>query len=572
MTKPFRPSDSVVRLDPGMHTALIRRIALSGDGSLLATASHDKSVRLWDVSLTDGTSLSLRRTLRPAIGPGDDGKINAVALAPDGTWCAAGGWFKTNADEYVAVFDTGTGEIQTLLGPLAHVIHDLEVSPDGKFLAAGLGGKGGIRVWHLIDGQWQRAYADLDVAGDVDGLAFTRDGRLYATCSDGYLRAYGPDGRRIVKVSAPGGRHALGIAASPDGLRVAVGYQNTLRVDVLNAANLALAYKVDTGGLVGGNLAVVAWRPDGGLAAAGTHGAASSPIVLWQSAGRDGPKLIPGPLNTVMDLVPHPAGALAFAGFDPSFGLVSAASPAGVMMAPPMADFRAGKFKPFLVSADGRRVRFGLGPQGTAPHIVDIGALALSPSPIAPPDLLAADISSLAIEGWQDTPRPVLGGRWRIGLKDDELAHSLAILPRREGFLLGTEWRLRRFDRFGRHVWRRPAPGPVWCVNTAADGRLVVAAYGDGTIRWHSARDGGLLLSLFVHVGWPGWPDWQDPQAKSWILWTPDGYFAGAPGCDRLIGWHVNHGMEHAAEFIHATHGAAEYHRPERVQAALDEI
>lgn len=572
MTQPVRPADSVIRIDPGMHTALIRRIAVSGDGRLLATASHDKSIRLWDVTPPDYASLTLRRTLRPAIGPGDDGKINAVALAPDGDWCAAGGWFKSNADEYIALFDTRTGEIRSLLGPLAHVIHDLDVSPDGTFLAAGLGGKGGIRVWRLHEGQWQRAYADSDVGGDVDGLTFTRDGRLYASCSDGYLRAYAPDGRRVLKVSAPGGRHALGIAASPDGLRIAIGYQHTLRVDVLNASNLALAYKADTGGLFGGNLAVVAWRSDGSLVAAGTHGTASSPIVLWPTAGRDPPKLLPGPLNTVMDLAPHPAGAIAFAGFDPSFGLVTVDGSPGVMVPPPLADFRAGKFKSLLVSADGRRVRFGLAPQGTAAHLIDIDAPMLSPSPIAPPDLLSPDTTSLPIESWHDSPSPVLGGRWRIGLKDEEMARSLAVLPRREGFLLGTEWRLRRFDRYGRHVWRRPAPGPVWCVNAAAEGRLVVAAYGDGTVRWHSARDGKLLLSLFVHVDWPDWPDWQDPRPAGWILWTPDGYFTCARGCENLIGWHVNHGLKRAAEFISADNSAADFNSPQNIRAAIDKI
>ncbi len=39
--------------------------------------------------------------------------------------------------------------------------------------------------------------------------------------------------------------------------------------------------------------------------------------------------------------------------------------------------------------------------------------------------------------------------------------------------------------------------GVVWAVNLSADGRFVVAGYGDGTIRWHRFRDGREVLALF---------------------------------------------------------------------------
>jgi hypothetical protein len=78
--------EPILRINPGMHTASIKRIGVDAKCTLLATASQDKTVRLW--RLPEG---KLLRTLRPPMGPGNGGKVYAVALAPDGSWVAAGG-------------------------------------------------------------------------------------------------------------------------------------------------------------------------------------------------------------------------------------------------------------------------------------------------------------------------------------------------------------------------------------------------------------------------------------------------------------------------------------------------
>ena len=99
-------------------------------------------------------------------------------------------------------------------------------------------------------------------------------------------------------------------------------------------------------------------------------------------------------------------------------------------------------------------------------------------------------------------------------------------------------------------------PGVAWGVNLAREGRLILAAYGDGTIRWHRTADGEELLALFIHV-----PD--DPKAdKRWVLWTPEGYYTASPGGEDLIGWHVNRGPDQAADFYPAETFRSTFHRP----------
>jgi WD40 repeat protein len=92
-------------LDPGMHTARIIRADVDAAGRYAVTGSEDKTVRVWSVE-TGG----LERTIRLPAGPGDVGKVYAVAISPDGEVIAAGGWTTGVAgQEKIYLFDRATG-------------------------------------------------------------------------------------------------------------------------------------------------------------------------------------------------------------------------------------------------------------------------------------------------------------------------------------------------------------------------------------------------------------------------------------------------------------------------------
>jgi len=323
-----------LRLAPAMHTAVIKRISLSADGTLMASASDDKTVKLW--ALPEGR---LERTLRPPIGEGDEGKVYAVAMDPAGRWVAAGGWMGENGTgkTQITVFDTDTGAVRARLGPLPKVVLNLEVSPDGARLAAGLGGANGIRLWETAG--WQPVGEDTDYGGQVYGLAFAADGRLASTSYDGQVRLYGGDGQLLAKARALGGERPYGIAFSPDGARLAVGYADSLAVDVLDAASLERLYAADTAGLSGG-LMSVAWLGEAGAglrrAAGGRGGAAGEcPLFTWDEAGRGARRPWPGPANTIHDLAPTPEGGLALASGEPSLALYTPEGDRRVTKPPP---------------------------------------------------------------------------------------------------------------------------------------------------------------------------------------------------------------------------------------------
>ena len=105
--------------------------------------------------------------------------------------------------------------------------------------------------------------------------------------------------------------------------------------------------------------------------------------------------------------------------------------------------------------------------------------------------------------------------------------------------------------------------GVVWTVSTLpANGKVVMAGYGDGTIRWHRLTDGQELLALFVHKA-----------DRRWVAWTPKGYYIASPGAESLIGWHVNgKTWDETAQFFSADRFRDQFNRPDIVKLVLETL
>ncbi|QWR77201.1 caspase family protein [Candidatus Magnetomonas plexicatena] len=557
------PTEPILRINTEMHTAPILRIGVDAANKYLVTGSHDKTVKVWDIR--DLSSVKLIQTLRVPIGLGDEGKIYAVAISPDGKTIVCGGW---SAEDSIYIFDRQTRKIVKRIAGLLDVISHLAYSKDGGFLAATLGGTNGIRIYETNN--YTQTASDSEYDDGSFGADFDKEGRLVTSSNDGYIRLYDSDFKLIKKEKSQGGNKPFSVRFSPDGSQIAVGFADTSKVDILSGADLSYQYSPDTSG-ANNNLGRVSFSPDGKYLYAGGKTIANGQhfIRKWLDSGRGQYKDLSASNSTIMQIISLKNGGIVFGSQDPAFGIFDSNDTPIVFKQSDIADYRGIENAPqiseeFQISQDAKTIRFWYEPRGNSPKVFSLKDRELLDVSDLKDDLLKPIFKSekLNITYWLNNDYPKLNGT-PLKLKQYEVSRSLAILPNDSGFLLGTEWYLRFFDTNGKEKWNASSPGVVWNVNVSPDGKIAVAAFIDGTIRWYRVSDGKELLAFFPL---------NDTERNKWVLWTPTGYYDASVGGDELIGWHVNRGKDKEADFYSVSKFSHIYYRPDIVSKVLDTL
>jgi WD40 repeat protein len=186
------------------HADVVSSVAFRPDGKALASASYDRTVRVWD--------LATSRAERVLTGHSDF--VHAVAWSADGQWLAS-----ASKDRSVKVVEAATGKSRlTFSGPEQDVLA-VAVSPEGQVVSAGY--DPALLWWNSKTGERIRSQGGHGVA--VHELAFSRDGKLLLSAGgDGTLRLWnGASGAPLRSMSV--GSVVYAAALGPAGKRAASG-------------------------------------------------------------------------------------------------------------------------------------------------------------------------------------------------------------------------------------------------------------------------------------------------------------------------------------------------------------
>lgn len=556
-------SEPLLRIETAMHTAPLSQISVDSEGRYLLTGAADQTLRLWN--------LADKRMLRVFRLPGSSSRHQAAALSPNGEWVAAGG-MTAGQGSVVYVFSRTTGEIVRDLSGLPSELVSLVWSPDGRFLLL-VSHRHGIRVYRTDD--WamvgEDRYSSESWRGDI-----SVDNRVAVSSFDGTLRFYQIEPTRLQRLAAvpSGAAKPVGVSFSPDGRRLAVGFLESPKVSVFDASSFRQLYAASVDGAGNGSLYEVEWGRNDVLYAAGQYrkggalaallgawgaGEARRPTLIrrWRHGGSGRGEDIEAAHDSVNSLAALPDGGVAFGTMDPAWGVVGEDGGREFVQRGLGADFY-GLAPGIKLSPDGQVVEFAYEASGESPAYFDVASRTLHDGSSSVALAAAQTARGIKLSTKGGFPRTVFNGR-ELPLEAGEFDRGRAVAADGSGFVVATDFHLRFYDAQGRETWRQRTPAtPRGGVNISQDGRLVVAAYLDGTLRWYRRSDGQPLLALWPHS-----------DRERWVLWSSSGFYDAAPGSEAFLGWQVDRFDESpalpAGEMGAAARGAVNADRTSRV-------
>ncbi len=210
------------------HESAVNAVAIARDGRII-TGGEDARIAVWQPGAQSPASVL----------QGHTAPIVALSISPDGRTLASASWDRTArlwplpaTGLWGSLFGSG-GTVRVLEGHQQNV-NGVAFTPDGKAVVTA-GYDLTVRIWPLSEG----APAIVTLPTPLNAVAVARDGEIVAGSADGRVFFISPQGELLAEVSASEAP-IIAIATSPDGALVAAaGIRGSVAIIERGARRLA---------------------------------------------------------------------------------------------------------------------------------------------------------------------------------------------------------------------------------------------------------------------------------------------------------------------------------------------
>ena len=280
-------SGQLVRTFEG-HSQEVVSVAFSPDGVRLLSGSYDATIKLWDAATG--------QLVRTFVGHSD--RVYSAAFSPDGARVVSG-----SEDKTLKLWETTTGALLRTF-PAHSRVYSVAFAPDGARVVFGCENKS-LKVWDAVSGQLVRAFAGHSNA--VASVAFSPDGaRVVSASLDRTLKVWDAASGELVRTLSGHSGSVMSVAFSPDDTRVVSGSYGK-RVELWDTSTWQLLRTFEETASV----LSVAFSPDGRRLLAGSHDAT---LKLWDAASGELVRTFDGHTEGVTSVAFSPDGERMVAG------------------------------------------------------------------------------------------------------------------------------------------------------------------------------------------------------------------------------------------------------------------